>query len=110
MVMLEAMACGTPVITTPSGAAPEIVDDGVTGYVCATSRAMRSAIEAVDQIERTRCRDAVLRRFSLDRMVGGYLDVYGAAIEDHLRRPSPAGSTLVADRVASMAIDPIAGD
>jgi glycosyltransferase involved in cell wall biosynthesis len=110
MVMVEALACGTPVITSPIGAAPEIVEDGVTGFVCGTPRAMRGAIEAADQIDRQRCRDAVADRFSSDRMVRDYVDVYRAAITDSRRRAEPVSTPFAALRAASMAIDPIAGE
>jgi glycosyltransferase involved in cell wall biosynthesis len=110
MVMVEALACGTPVITSPIGAAPEIVEDGVTGFVCATSRAMRGAIEAADQIDRQRCREAVADRFSNDRMVRDYLDVYRAAIADSRRRGDPVSTPFSERQAASMAIDPIAGE
>jgi glycosyltransferase involved in cell wall biosynthesis len=110
MVMVEALACGTPVITAPIGAAPEIVEDGVTGFVCATPRAMRGAIEAAQQIDRKRCREAVADRFSTDRMVRDYLDVYRTAITDGQRRADAAPASFPARQAAAMAIDPVAGE
>jgi glycosyltransferase involved in cell wall biosynthesis len=80
MVMVEALACGTPVIATPTGAAPEIVEHGVNGFLCDTPDAMVDAIADVGRIDRQRCRASVRQRFSIDRMVDGYLDVYGAVV------------------------------
>ena len=80
MVMVEALACGTPVITTPVGAAPEIVEHGVNGFLCETPDSMVEAIGAVGTLDREACRASVRRRFSVDRMVEGYLEVYEAVI------------------------------
>ena len=76
LVMIEALACGTPVLTLHSGAAPEIVDDGVTGFVCDTDSELVSAIEQIDQLDRAACRRAVETRFSADRMVSDHLTLY----------------------------------
>lgn len=76
LVMIEAMACGTPVVAQPFGAAPEIVVDGVTGYLRSDVDGMASAVEQLDQIDRGACREAAIRRFSTDRMVRDYLAVY----------------------------------
>ncbi|MGD0219083.1 MAG: glycosyltransferase family 4 protein [Acidimicrobiales bacterium] len=76
MVMIEALACGTPVITTPCGAAPEIVDDGVTGFVRAGEPALVDALSRIEEIDRRRCRDAVLGHFSRRRMVDEHVDLY----------------------------------
>jgi len=76
MVMVEALACGTPVITTPLGAAPEIIEHGVNGFLCETPDSMVEAIGAVRGLDREGCRASVRRHFSVERMVDGYLDVY----------------------------------
>jgi glycosyltransferase involved in cell wall biosynthesis len=78
MVMVEALACGTPVIATRTGAAPEIVEDGGNGFLCDSPEAMVAAIAEVGRIDRRYCRESVRQRFSIDRMVEGYLDVYEA--------------------------------
>jgi len=80
MVMVEALACGTPVIATPTGAAPEIVEHGVNGFLCATPDAMVDAVADVGRIDRRHCRASVRQHFSIDRMVDGYLDVYGTVV------------------------------
>jgi glycosyltransferase involved in cell wall biosynthesis len=76
LVMIEAMACGTPVITCPIGAAPEIVDDGVTGYLCSKNDDLVRAIDKADRLSRQACRDAVIERFSTARMVSDHLALY----------------------------------
>jgi glycosyltransferase involved in cell wall biosynthesis len=76
LVMTEALACGTPVLTCPRGAAPEIVDDGVTGFLCADDEAMVDAIGRVEELDRAACRAAVAERFSTARMVEAYIALY----------------------------------
>jgi glycosyltransferase involved in cell wall biosynthesis len=76
MVMIEALASGTPVIAFPRGAAPEIVDHGRTGFLCADEDAMVQAVRQVDQIHRGECRAVAERRFSIARMTRDYLGLY----------------------------------
>ena len=76
MVMIEAMACGTPVLAFPEGAAPEVVDDGKTGFLCADEAEMIDAVRRVDQINRADCRAAVEGYFSADRMVAEHVELF----------------------------------
>jgi glycosyltransferase involved in cell wall biosynthesis len=76
LVMVEALACGTPVVTTGYGAAPEIVDDGVTGFLCADRDQMATAISRVETLDRRGCRKAAEAGFSKDRMVERHLRLY----------------------------------
>lgn len=76
MVMVEALACGTPVVATPMGAAPEIVEHGVTGFVCSGEDNLASAIAASAGLDRNECRRAVTGRFSADRMVADHVALY----------------------------------
>ncbi|CAN3128613.1 glycosyltransferase family 4 protein [Mycobacterium sp. smrl_JER01] len=76
LVMIEAMACGTPVIACPRGAAPEIVDIGSTGYLCSGNDELVAAIHRVEHLNRDACRAAILQRFSTDRMVADHLALY----------------------------------
>jgi glycosyltransferase involved in cell wall biosynthesis len=80
LVMIEAMACGTPVITRPLGAAPEVVTNGVTGFLCSTQREMVAAVDAASGIVPQDCRAHVEERFSADSMVVSYEAVYRAAL------------------------------
>ncbi len=76
IVMVEAMACGTPVIGFRRGAVPEVVEHGVTGFIVGDVDAMTMAIGCVDRIDRRAVRARAERVFSEDAVVGGYLDVY----------------------------------
>lgn len=83
LVMTEAMACGTPVIATPRGSVPEVVDDGTTGFVVSVEDYAREAAAALDrlrEIDPARCRAWVAERFSKDAMVAGYERVFEAAV------------------------------
>lgn len=76
MVTLEAFACGTPVISTLHGAVPEVVEDGVTGFLCPDEPTFAEAISRIDAIDRRACRAAVEGYFSADRMVTNYLSLF----------------------------------
>jgi glycosyltransferase involved in cell wall biosynthesis len=76
LVMIEALACGTPVIATPRGAASEIVDDGVTGFVRSGLSELASALRDVDRLERGDCRHTAAVRFSTERMVADHVELY----------------------------------
>ena len=67
--MIEAPACGTPVLAFPRGAAPEIVDDGRTGYLCDDERVMADRVAAIDRLDRRACRVSAQTRFSTSRLV-----------------------------------------
>jgi glycosyltransferase involved in cell wall biosynthesis len=89
MVMIEALACGTPVVTTPHGAAPEIVDDGETGFICADEPELVEAVGRVNAIDRERCRHAVETRFSRSRMVDEHVAVFERAIAGEIGGHKP---------------------
>jgi glycosyltransferase involved in cell wall biosynthesis len=76
LVAMEALACGTPVVAYPSGALPEIVEDGVTGFLVRTPKQMADAIARCDSIDPARCHAAARERFRIERTVGRYVDVY----------------------------------
>jgi glycosyltransferase involved in cell wall biosynthesis len=76
LVMIEALAAGTPVVATPAGSAPEIVDDGVTGYLRPERRALASALLEAAHLNREACRAAALRRFDTERMVDEHVRLY----------------------------------
>jgi glycosyltransferase involved in cell wall biosynthesis len=75
LVMTEAMACGTPVIATPRGSVPEVVEDGVTGWIVDVEDFPAQAAERLarlSEIDPVACRDRVQRLFSKEAMVAGY--------------------------------------
>jgi len=76
LVMTEAMACGTPVVTCPEGAAVELVEDGVTGYLCNSVDDLVHAVAHVDRCPPESCRARVEHCFSSDVMVRGYEAVF----------------------------------
>ncbi|HSE61297.1 MAG TPA: glycosyltransferase [Candidatus Saccharimonadales bacterium] len=76
MVVIEALACGTPVIGMRSGAIPELIEDGVTGFVVDDEAGIAEAIRRIDAIDRTACRKAFERRFTLNRMCQEHAALY----------------------------------
>lgn len=81
ITMVEAMACGTPVIAAARGSVPEVVADGETGFVCRSTEEMIAALERVSQIDRRACRRWVAERFSVEHMADGYEAVYRRVLE-----------------------------
>jgi glycosyltransferase involved in cell wall biosynthesis len=77
MVMIEALACGTPVIATPGGSVPEIITDGATGFIAADETELAEALTRVGDLDRSRCRKEASERFSTERMVADHVDLYG---------------------------------
>jgi glycosyltransferase involved in cell wall biosynthesis len=84
LVMIEALACGTPVIGLSRGSVPEVVEDGVTGFVVDDVDGMVAAIGRIGDIDRRRCRESVERRFDVSRMVDDYEASYEQTIESAL--------------------------
>lgn len=82
MVMIEALACGTPVLTTRLGAAPEIVEDGVVGFLRSDEEGLVGALGRVHEIARTACRQRIEECFSVERMVEKHIAVYEQAISN----------------------------
>ena len=81
LVLIESMACGTPVIATRYGAVPEVVEHGRSGIIVDDYRQMGAALEQADALDPLECRRYAEERFSPERMVGDYLAAYRAAIE-----------------------------
>lgn len=80
LVMVEALAAGTPVLAFPNGAAPEIVEDGVTGFLCRDEQDMTARIADIASLNRASCRDTVLTRFSTTRVVEDHVSLYEHAV------------------------------
>jgi glycosyltransferase involved in cell wall biosynthesis len=105
MVMVEALACGTPVIAFPEGAASEIVIDGENGYHVADEQAMAEATAWLDAIDPARCRESVASRYDVTIVADGYEAVYDRAIRAaaisvprFARHGQPAPGVEMADR------------
>lgn len=111
MVMIEALARGTPVVGTPMGAAPEIIDDGSTGYLRTSDEGLTHALLDVAAIDRSRCREAAEKQFSMERMADDHEAVYqgliaatrvrDAELASILEEPSANGPAGFASGVAS---------
>lgn len=76
LVMVEAMACGTPVVAYRCGSVPEVMVDGVTGYIVENEDDAAAAVRRLDTISRADCRRVFEQRYTVDRMARSYLDVY----------------------------------
>ncbi|MDR4478984.1 MAG: glycosyltransferase family 4 protein [Nitrospira sp.] len=76
LVFIESLACGTPVIAYRRGSVPEIIDHGVTGFICDTMEDMTQSVRHVSLLNRTHCRHSFDARFSVERMVRDYVRVY----------------------------------
>lgn len=76
IVFIEALACGTPVLTRPLGAAPEIIEDGATGFLRESTDALVEAVRDLPGISRETCRRTAEERFSTRRMARDYIAVY----------------------------------
>ena len=76
LVAMEALACGTPVVAFEVGALPDIVEHGKTGFIVRDEKEMAEAIHATAQLDPEACREAARTRFSLERMVSCYFEVY----------------------------------
>lgn len=76
LVMIEALACGTPVIAYPRGSVPEIIEDGVTGFIVEDEADALRALARIDRLDRRRIRHEFERRFTSERMAKEYLAFY----------------------------------
>ncbi len=95
LVMIEAMACGTPVVAWPRGSVPEVMENGVTGYIVSNIAGAVSALEKVAQLNRKGCRDVFERRFSVARMVQDYLKIYRRLQASDGRHREPSREKMV---------------
>jgi glycosyltransferase involved in cell wall biosynthesis len=86
LVMIEALACGTPVLTFAEGAAPEIVEHGRTGFLCDDEDDMAAHLAQASTLDRVACRASVEARFTAERMVADHLVLYRrlASVESEL--------------------------
>ena len=82
LFMVEAMACGTPVVAFNRGAAPEVVKHGETGFIVTTLHEMAEAVAQVEWIDPRRCREHVQQSFDVSRMVDDYLAAYDRILSE----------------------------
>jgi glycosyltransferase involved in cell wall biosynthesis len=95
LVMIEAMACGTPVIAYPLGSVPEVIQEGVTGFIVPDLESAVRAVKRIGEIDRRKCRRYFEQHFDAGRMAREYLNIY-----QRLARAESSSST-VSDGVLS---------
>ena len=83
LVLIESMACGTPVLAFKKGSVPEIVADGKTGFVVDSLNDMIAAVDRIDNIDPRECRSHVQNRFSITNMANKYLELYQQTVDNH---------------------------
>jgi glycosyltransferase involved in cell wall biosynthesis len=89
LVMIEALAAGTPVVATAAGSAPEIIDDGVTGYLRTGRAELADVLRAAADLDRVACRTAAESRFTTERMVHQHVELYTDLIGADQRPTGP---------------------
>jgi glycosyltransferase involved in cell wall biosynthesis len=94
LVMIEAMACGTPVIAYRKGSVPEVLEDGVTGAVVSNLDEAAAALAGIGSFDRARCRRVFETRFDATRMARDYLRVYDDVIQNTNRLQGPCEPAL----------------
>lgn len=82
LAMIEAMACGTPVVAFRCGSVPELIEGGVTGFIVNSEEEAVKALPHVASINRAKCRATFERRFTATRMAKDYLSIYHSLVED----------------------------
>ncbi len=95
LVMIEAMACGTPIIAYNRGSVPEVVDDGLTGFIVEDEKSAIGAVHRLPELSRDKIRKRFEERFTARRMALDYLAVYRSLMEiesPHLRLVSNESS------------------
>ena len=92
LVLIEALACGTPVLAYRRGSIPEIIEDRGTGFICEGLDEMTAAIQRIPEIDRRRCRQTFEQRFSVERMAQDYLRVYEQMLGNIGEREAEDGS------------------
>jgi glycosyltransferase involved in cell wall biosynthesis len=86
LAMIEALACGTPVIARPCGSIPEVIRDGVTGFIVKSVDEMAAAVRKVEKLPRQQCRAEFEHRFTAEIMVDNYEQIYRQLIEAGQRK------------------------
>ncbi len=92
LVMIEAMACGTPVIAFARGSVPEVIDEGVTGHIVGDVAEAAAAVAGIAALDRRHIRAVFRRRFSARRMAGDYVQLYEAVMAPSARPKTSSGS------------------
>jgi glycosyltransferase involved in cell wall biosynthesis len=94
LVMIEAMACGTPVVAFNNGSVPEVLEDGVTGFIVRTEAEAVDALRSIRDLDRNRIRGEFDRRFTAQHMAQNYLKLYARLVKSRPKTP-----LIVADSI-----------
>jgi glycosyltransferase involved in cell wall biosynthesis len=86
LVMIEAMACGTPIIAYDRGSVPEVMENGVTGFVVHEIEEAVESVRRVRDLSRARCREVFEKRFTASRMANDYINAYTHLAHSRMRR------------------------
>ncbi|MCC2640751.1 MAG: putative Glycosyl transferase, group 1 [Nitrospira sp.] len=89
LVVIEALACGTPVVTYRHGSFPELIDHETTGFLCNDEDDMVQAVRRIGEIDRVRCRQEFEERFTVERMTKEYVQVYERLIREKAEKEQP---------------------
>jgi len=96
LVMIEAMACGTPVIAFNNGSVPEVLEDGVTGFIVRSEAEACDALRNIRGMDRNRIRAEFDTRFTAQHMAQNYLKLYSRLIKARAKKPQISGESLMA--------------
>lgn len=104
LAMIEAGACGTPVIAFNRGSVPEVVKDGKTGFIVNNSAEIIMAIEKLPKIKRQDCRDHVVKNFSITRMIDSYETVLRQILQENGPSKKPQAPKSPTTRISQKVI------
>lgn len=107
MVMVEALACGTPVLAFAEGSVPEIVTNGHNGFVVNTDDEMVAAVARLSTLDRHACRESVRVKFSHTRMARDYIDVYDTIVHGAIASATAGGTTAEVEPLEPCSTRPV---
>jgi glycosyltransferase involved in cell wall biosynthesis len=102
LVMIEAMACGTPVLAFNRGSVPEVVKDGVSGWICGSVDELAERVQHLTIAPAT-VRNYVEQEFALDRMVDRYVELYTELLEERGVKPRVPGEPVLHSKTSAIA-------
>jgi glycosyltransferase involved in cell wall biosynthesis len=106
LVMIEALACGTPVIAYDHGSVPEVIEDEVNGFVVRDLEDATQAIGRISNLSRVRCREVFEKRFTANRMASDYVKLYSRMIDRRMRRLNRSIESSMRALAGTQAIEP----
>jgi glycosyltransferase involved in cell wall biosynthesis len=100
LVLIEAMACGTPVLAYRRGSIPEVIEHGVTGLISESLDEMTAQVQDIPSIDRRRCRDMFDERFTVEQMVRNYVQLYHHILNEPSAFPGHKGRRLALEKAS----------